>query len=104
MIINVLIKAITTIHTNAGSRLDQPMVEVTLECNKAGDTDKYEIKFTEMCSNLVGMSDADLLANITALVGSYIKTAYAGQQILDGTTHDWVKQTQYIGKTLSITI
>lgn len=103
MEVNVKIKSIETIHTNVGSRLDQPMINVVLEVNKVGSDDKYEITFSEMLSNMSGKTDAELNDFVTNMVTSYVKTAYKGQQELAG-DKEWKKQKTYIGKQFVITV
>lgn len=104
MQVKVKIKDIKTIHTDTAGRLDQPMIEVSLECNKVGAAEKYEIKFSEQLSNLAGMTDAELRDYCQMLVESYAKTAYKGQQGLDPVTKNWVKQAQYIGQEFTVDV
>jgi hypothetical protein len=104
MQVRVKIKDIKTIHTDSGGRLDQPMIEVTLECNKVGAAEKHEIKFTEQLSNLAGMTDAQLRNYCQMLVEAYTKSAYKGQQELHPDTKDWNKQAQYIGQEFTIDV
>lgn len=102
--VNVKVKDIITIHTSSGGRLDQPMIEVMLEVNKVGETEKYEIKFSEMLSNLASMTPSDLQVYVQKIVEAYVETAYKGQQTLDPGTGDWEKQAQYIGKEFTVEI
>ncbi len=104
MQVKVKIKDIRTIHTNEGGRLDQPMIEVTLECNKVGVAEKYELKFSEQLANLAGMSDVQLRNYCQMLVESYAKTAYKGQQQLDPLTKDWNQQANYIGQEFTVDV
>jgi len=104
MQVKVKVKDIQTIHTDGGGRLDQPMIEVTLECNKVGEATKYEVKFSEQLANLAGMSDAQLLGYCQMLAESYAKTAYKGQQQLDPVTKNWKKQNDYIGQEFTVDI
>lgn len=96
--VNVKIADVKTIHTHSGSRLDQPMIEVTLEINKVGEPEKYEIKFSEMLSNIADKTNQELLDMLEMLVGSYVKTAYKGQESLDTETGEWKRRSQAIGK------
>lgn len=104
MKVNVKIKDVVTIHTTEGKRLDQPLIEVTLEANKVGETEKYEIKFSEMLSNLAGMTNEELLDYIEGLVQSYARTAYKGQQALDPVTRDWDKTSLAVGREFIVEV
>lgn len=102
--VNVKIADVKTIHTTGGNRLNQPMIEVTLEINKIGETDKYEIKFSEMLSNIADKTNQELLDMLEMLVGAYVRTAYKGQQSLDSETGEWKRAAQAIGKEYIIEI
>jgi hypothetical protein len=103
MQIQVNIKDITTINTNGDSNLNQPLIEVTLECNESGGVDKYIIKFSEQLSFFDGMSDADILAHFEMLANSYIKSSYKGQDQLD-IDKNWSKQSQFIGSEFTVDV
>ena len=103
MQIEVKIKNIQTIHTDTDGRLDQPMIDVTLECNELGEVDKYEIKFSEQLSSFDGMNDAQILEHFQMLVDSYVKNAYKGQGQLD-VGQNWNKQSQYLDMELTVDV
>ncbi len=104
MQVHIKIKDIRTIHTDGGGRLDQPMIEVTLQCNKVGETNIYEVKFSEQLANFADMSDVQLVDYCTTLVKSYAQTAYKGQRQLDGVSRNWNKQSQYIGQEFTVDV
>ena len=102
--INVKIKDIVTIHTAKENRLDQPLIDVTLECNKAGETEKHEIKFSEMLSNLADMTSEELLDYVEQLVRSYAETAYKGNQAFDPVTGNWDKTSLVMGREFTVEV
>ncbi|MBA7576331.1 hypothetical protein ES708_18170 [subsurface metagenome] len=102
--VNVKIKDIQTIHTNTKKRLAQPLIEVTLECNKVGQTEKHEIKFSEMLSNLADKTNEELLDFVERLVRSYVETAYKSQRAIDPGTGDWNKTSLAVGKELIVEV
>jgi len=104
MQVNVKVKDIITVHTDENGRLDQPLIEVTLEVNKVGETEKREIKFSEMLSTIADMDNAQLMDHVEMLVQSYARTAYKGQQELDTETGDWARTDQAIGKEFVIEV
>jgi len=104
MLIEVTIKNVETFHTDEGSRIDQPGIAVTLAVKKAGDIRQSEIVFTELLSNLFGMTDAELLAWIENAVNSYVKTSYKGTEQLDSETGEWAKAAVIVGKTFTLDI
>jgi len=102
--VNVKVKDIVTVHTDENGRLDQPLIEVTLEVNKVGETEKHEIKFSEMLSTIADMDNAQLKDHVEMLVQSYTRTAYKGQQELNSETRDWARMDQAIGKEFVVEI
>ncbi len=102
--VNVKIADVKTIHTATEKRLDQPLIEVTLEVNKVGETEKYEIKFSEMLSNIAGKTNPELLEMIEMLVLSYVQTAYRGQAELDTETGVWKRTSLAIGKEFIVEV
>ena len=104
MLIEVTIKNVETFHTDEGSHIDQPGIAVTLAVKKAGDIRQSEIVFTELLSNLFGMTDAELLAWIENAVNSYVKTSYKGTEQLDSETGEWTKAAVIVGKTFTLDI
>lgn len=104
MQVNVKVKDIQTIHTHGGGKLDQPMIEVTLECNKVGETEKHEIKFSEMLSTIADMSNIQLIGYVQMLIESYTKTAFKGQQELDPKTGNWVRMDKALGQEFVVEV
>jgi len=102
--VNVKVKDIVTIHTDENGRLDQPMIEVTLEVNKVGETEKREIKFGEMLSTIADMDNIQLKDHVEMLVLSYTSTAYKGQEELNPETRDWARIDQAIGKEFIVEV
>jgi len=102
--VNVLVKDVKTIHTHHGGRLDQPLVEVTLEVNKAGETEKHELKFTEMLYNLAGMTEQELMDKVESLVTAYVMSAYRGQGEVDSATGEWKEKAKIIGRTFVVDV
>ena len=104
MQVNVKVKDIVTVHTDTDGRLDQPLIEVVLEVNKVGQTEKREIKFSEMLSTIAGMDNAHLIEHVEMLVQSYARTAYKGQQELDPETGHWARTDQAIGREFVVEV
>lgn len=104
MQVNVKVKDIVMIHTDENGRLDQPLIEVTLEVNKVGETEKREIKFSEMLSTIADMDNAQLRDHVEMLVQSYARSAYKGHQELDPETRDWARTDQAIGKEFVVEV
>ena len=102
--IEVKIKTIETHHTDEGNRLNQPLINVILECNLQGSPEKKEIAFSEMLSNLADMSPAELQQYVAAVIQNYVETAYKGQRVLDPNTGNWKYQDTYIGRTFIVEI
>ncbi len=102
--VNVRVADVKTIHTDNGNRVDQPLIEVTLEVNKVGETEKYEIKFTEILSKIAYMTNLELLELVENLVHAYVRTAYRGRSEIDPETGEWIKASLVIDKTFIVEV
>jgi hypothetical protein len=100
-IVNVKISDVKTIHTNDRTKVDQPIVEFTLELMI--DNEKKELKFTEMLCNLADLDSKQLLEHLNGHIQDYVRTAYKGRDEINS-QGNWDKTANIIGKTYTITV
>lgn len=94
----IKIMGIKTIHTDTENKANQPLVEIT------ADMEGKQFVFSEMISNLAGLSVEELDAAMTQLLTEYAKTIVKASSGIDKVTKKWVGTEKLLNKEYNVDI